>query len=193
MLNNQAQDWTKSGKTSNARHGLMLQAMVSIKKVLIETCKIRVADNFYLDLRSLDAQGWPCLELSLNCAAAPINSAPAIIVSANDNNNLGMLRISLNSGEVLSELSLRDSSKFEMVPQMLKNSLRKFMEAVAGFVTSQSASAPGRSTLAPAAKKSNKKPCSTDDRLASLDFFVEDHSEDEKLVPIEEVQPIEGF
>lgn len=133
-LKEQEQKNDQSTKLRDARHSSMLHAMSTIRKALQETCKIQLGERFGFDLDVSDWEGWPRVELRLIDFIAPELENLSLVVTANDNNELGNIMIGLKSGEQYSKLQLAQPGEVERIPVVLKRSVRLFLDVVGEYV-----------------------------------------------------------
>ena len=116
------------------RHTLMLRSMTSIRKALQETCKIKLGERFGFDLEISDWEGWPRVELRLIDHLAPNWSELALIVTANDHKELGVIQLNMKTGQILGRLELCQLQEVERIPVILKRAVREYLDLVGAYV-----------------------------------------------------------
>lgn len=121
-------------RDAEARHALMLQAMNTIRKALLDTSKIRLGDRFRFALAVDDWEGWPRVRLNLIDNLAPELIEYALVVSANDRNQFGTILITERNGKLLGKLQLCEAEAIKKLPLLLKKTVRKFLDQVADYV-----------------------------------------------------------
>ncbi len=119
-------------RAKEIRHSLMLQAMTTIRRALQETCKIRLGERFSFDLDVSDWEGWPRVEVQLVDALIPEWNDLGLIVTAHDRKEIGIIQISMRSGQVLGRMEVNNPDQFSRIPTSLKRCVRHFLDCV-GF------------------------------------------------------------
>jgi hypothetical protein len=128
----QAENTTQ--KEADLRQSRILLAMNSIRKGLQETSKVALGSRFALELRVDDFEGWPRLELDLLDNLIPEKIEHALVITAHDRKQRGLITISLKSGQVLGRFELADPAEMNRIPLVLKKAVRAFLDAVADYV-----------------------------------------------------------
>ena len=125
---------SESAKAAQARQALLLKAMTGVRKALQETARISLGDRFFFELDISDWEGWPRLELQLLDKAAPGLVSHALIATATDRNEQGILQLATRGGTPLAVINLKDETEFSRLPLVLKKSLRTFLDTVSNAV-----------------------------------------------------------
>lgn len=125
---------SESEKAAEVRHNLILEAMNTIRKALQETLRINLGDRFNLDLWVDDWDGWPRVQLVLVDRLAPNRVDYALIVSANDRKETGVIEMNTRSGVSLGKIDLIDRAGLTRLALSLKKAVRQFLDSVAAYV-----------------------------------------------------------
>lgn len=125
---------SENAKATQARQALLLKAMTGVRKALQETARISLGERFFFELDISDWEGWPRLELQLLDNAAPGLVSQALIATATDRNEQGILQLATRGGSTLAVINLKDESEFSRLPLVLKKSLRTFLDTVSNAV-----------------------------------------------------------
>ncbi|RMG39998.1 MAG: hypothetical protein D6719_12125 [Candidatus Dadabacteria bacterium] len=183
-----------SAKLREARHALMLQAMTTIRKALQETCKVKLGERFYFDMIVSDWEGWPRVDLNLVDSVAPARVDYSLIVTANDRNDRGTVKIATKSGEILGQVQLANGDEFKRLPLILKRSVRQFLDVVAAYVLNPPAPEEMLETLAKPLEDVDPEQDAIAAALLNEDVFCDDARDyKENLIDIDdhEAAPVE--
>jgi hypothetical protein len=134
QLKEKEQRESHSQKQTSERHSRMLQAMNTIRRALQETCKIKLGSRFSLDLDVSDWKGWPRLELFLVDCHAPERKDYCLVVTAHDRQKRGAVEMHAVTGKLMGELELKDGAQQGRLPNVLKRTVRDFLDEVAEYV-----------------------------------------------------------
>ncbi len=121
---------------TKTRHQLMLQALTTIRKSLLELRRIELGDRFRLEITADEWRGWPRIIVSLGDNVIRDAEYPKFQVSANDRQEKGLIEI--NSGAAptstsppLVTVAMRDDSDLARLPIVLKRSVRNYLDTIA--------------------------------------------------------------
>lgn len=182
---------SEQDRATEARKGLILEAMNAIRKALQETLRINLGERFSLDIDIDDWEGWPRIQLCLIDYYAPEHIEHALIASANDRKGMGTIQLSTKTGKILSQVNLTERAELNKLPAMLKKSVRDFLELIAVYILNP--------VKPEQMLQQQSKPIETDEHelagnpLRDTDVFEEKTHKDENFVSaVHEVRPIES-
>ena len=133
-LKEQEQRAGVSQRATEVRHAQMLQAMTTIRKALQDTSKIKLGGRFTLEMDISDWEGWPRIQLDLIDSLIPDRIGHSLTITANDLRELGTVRFTMNSTQVLASLHLSEPDATEKIPHVLKRTVRTFLDGVAAYI-----------------------------------------------------------
>lgn len=129
----------KSQQSKQTRQALLLKSMNVIRKALTETSRIELNERFKLELEIDDWEGWPRAQLKLLDLVCPDKCNLSLFTEANDRNQNGSIRFSLNNTKNLEILEINSQEDFTKLPLLLKKVVRQFLELVTNQVLNPSA------------------------------------------------------
>ncbi len=172
----------QSRKASDARHALILQSLTTIRKALQETAKITLGDRFSFELDISDWEGWPRLDLNLIDSTNPEIINHALIVTAHDRNELGLIQLNLKSGECIGRVMLKDPEEFEKLPIVLKRAIRKYLDTVTPYILNPAPEKENAEKKAAQPSATTVEDVATNKALQTVDFFVDDQDGQDNIV-----------
>ncbi|MCB0319230.1 MAG: hypothetical protein KDD56_10785 [Bdellovibrionales bacterium] len=113
---------------------LLLQAMSAIRKALQETSKINLGARFEFLLDVEDRDGWPKLSLVLHDTEYPDEKDHVFFASAIAREENYFVLFHTGSEKNLGRVDIKEDSDLELVPRVLKNAVRTFLDTTADYV-----------------------------------------------------------
>lgn len=181
----------ESRKASSVRQARMLQGLTTIRKALVETSRIDLGGRFQFELKVSDWEGWPRLDLNLVDKNRLDVVVEALTVVAHDREDLGLIQMTLKSGENAGRVVLSEPGEFEKLPVVLKRSIRHFLDAVTPFILNQ---VNPTQVITPADKEVSVPTgteVATQKALSKMDLFGEELLPDDNTVKATDVNPLD--
>ena len=124
-------------QATQARHALMLETLMNIRKSLLDVGRIDLGERYFFDQINDDSQGWPRLRILLRDNLDTEAELPFFQVTAHDRNAQGTLEILAGGMEKAISISLVNSSELAKLPSTLKKAVRAYLDVVSGLILSR--------------------------------------------------------
>lgn len=125
---------SKAEESTRARHGLMLRAMMNIKRSLTDVTRIELGERFCFKLVADDWNGWPRLSIKLQDNFFPQHEYPSFQVTAHDRHSKGTIEILFDLKQPAECLSLSDGADLKRLPVSLKKCVRSYLDIIGDIV-----------------------------------------------------------
>ncbi len=119
---------------TRVRQGILLEALMNIRRSLAEVIRIDLGERFFLTLDVDDWEGWPRLVVQLNDSILPDVEYPQFQVNAHDRNSRGIIEIIYGEQTKPARISMSDESDVQRLPTMLKKCVRAFLDRTGEIV-----------------------------------------------------------
>ncbi len=117
-----------------ARHSLMLEALMNIRKSLGDVARIDLGERFSFSLEIDDWQGWPRLIIKLFDTLLPEAEYQSFLVQAHDRNGRGVLELAYSTPDKSERISITSESDLLILPAVLKKCVRSYLDHVAEII-----------------------------------------------------------
>ena len=124
-------------QATQARHALMLETLMNIRKSLLDVGRIDLGERYFFDQVNDDSQGWPRLRIFLRDNLDTEAELPFFQVTAHDRNAQGSVEILSGGTEKAISISLVNSSELVKLPSTLKKAVRVYLDLVSGLILSR--------------------------------------------------------
>ncbi len=130
----QVQAETEAEQLARRRHATMLEALMNIRRSLVDVARIGLGDRFHFSLDTDDWQGWPRLTIKLVDSIDPQAEYPYFQVIGHDRNNSGTIEIICGDSQKPMRLTLAEAPNVKKVPLFLKKCARTYLDIVGDIV-----------------------------------------------------------
>lgn len=132
----QDQALSEAESAARLRQKLIVQALTTIRKSLLELKRIELGERFRLEIAADEWRGWPRITVLLADNVLRTADYPKLQVTANDRQDKGLIEI--NSGApptattpTIVTVSMREEADLARLPVVLKRSVRNFLDTIA--------------------------------------------------------------
>lgn len=118
------------------RHKLMVQALTTIRKSLLDLRRIELGERFRLEIAADEWRGWPRITVILADSVLRNADYPKFLVTANDRNEKGLIEIHSGAPPTASNpstinFSVREEADLARLPIVVKKSVRNYLDTIA--------------------------------------------------------------
>jgi hypothetical protein len=118
------------------RHKLMVQALTTIRKSLLDLRRIELGERFRLEIAADEWRGWPRIIVVLADSVLRTAEYPKFQVTANDRNEKGTIEIHSGAPATASNpstinFSVQEETDLTRLPLVLKKSVRNYLDTIA--------------------------------------------------------------
>ncbi len=118
------------------RHRLMVQALTTIRRSLLELRRIELGERFRLEINADEWRGWPRISVVLADNIIRNVEYPKFVVTANDRQEKGLIEINTGAQPTATmpaviNLPMRDDADLSRLPVLLKRAVRNYLDTIA--------------------------------------------------------------
>lgn len=121
-------------KSRQVRHGLMLCALVDIRRALVDLSRIDLGNRFSLDLLADDYSGWPRITVRLSDERQLEKEFSTFQVTAHDRGESGTIEIVCDESRKPERINIHKQSDLVNLAVVLKSSVRNYLDLVGDIV-----------------------------------------------------------
>ena len=121
-------------REARQRHGMMLTALMKIRKSLRDVTRINLGERFEFELICDDHIGWPRLRIILRDAELAEVEYPTFEVTAHDRHSSGTVEIVYDDTRKPERINLTHPGDLKRMPSSLRTCVRKFLDMIGEIV-----------------------------------------------------------